>query len=179
MVIKNESSDDLMKKKTQGRKKIEIKKIEKSSNRQVTFSKRRVGLFKKASELFAQSGTEIAIIVQSIGKRVFAFGHPIVDSVINRFEINGSSDESYERDYSGTYKELVAELETEKRLGEMNNGGGFWWDVAVEGLELEELERYMVALEELKKMIEAGTFDYGNCIPDHFHGIDFGRLRQI
>ncbi|KAL2513505.1 MADS-box domain-containing protein [Forsythia ovata] len=155
MVIKNES-DGVMKKKTQGRKKIEIKKIEKLSNRQVTFSKRRVGLFQKASELCAQSGAEIAIIVHSIGKRVFSFGHPSVDSVINRFEINGSSDDSHARDYSGTYKELVAaELEAEKRLGEMNNGGGFWWDAAVEGLELEELERYMMALEELKKMIEA------------------------
>ncbi|KAL2490890.1 Agamous-like MADS-box protein AGL62 [Abeliophyllum distichum] len=108
MVIKNESSDGVMKKKTQGRKKIEIKKVEKLSYRQVTFSKRRVGLFKKASELCAESGAEIAIIVQSIGKRVFAFGHPTVDSVINRVEINGSSDNSYERDYSGTYKELGA-----------------------------------------------------------------------
>ncbi|KAL2513499.1 Agamous-like MADS-box protein AGL62 [Forsythia ovata] len=149
MVIENESSDGLMKKKTQGRKKIEIKKIEKMSNRQVTFSKRRVGLFKKASELCAQSGAEIAIIVHSIGKRVFAFGHPSVDSVINRFEINGSSDDSHEWDYSGTYKELVAaELEAD-----MNNGGGFWWDAAVEGLELEELERYMMALEELKENV--------------------------
>ncbi|KAL2492003.1 Agamous-like MADS-box protein AGL62 [Abeliophyllum distichum] len=140
MVIKNESSDGVMKKKTQGRKKIEIKKVEKLSNRQVTFSKRRVGLFKKASELCAESGAEIAIIVQSIGKRVFAFGHPSVDSVINRFEINESSDNSYERDYSGTSKELGAD-----------DGFRFWSDSAVEGLQLEELERYMVALEELKK----------------------------
>ncbi|KAL2490895.1 Agamous-like MADS-box protein AGL62 [Abeliophyllum distichum] len=142
MVIKNESSDGLMKKKTQGKKKIEIKKIEKLSYRQVTFSKRRVGLFKKASELCAESGAEIAIIVLSIGKRVFSFGHPSVDSVINRFE--GSSDEC---DYSGTHEELVA--------AEMN--GGFWWDAAVEGLGLEDLQRYKMSLEELKKMIEAGT----------------------
>ncbi|KAI3692146.1 hypothetical protein L6452_31955 [Arctium lappa] len=38
-----------MKKKTKGRKKIEIKKIQSTNSRQVTFSKRRTGLFKKAS----------------------------------------------------------------------------------------------------------------------------------
>jgi len=75
------------KKKTLGRRKIEMKKIEKLSNRQVTFCKRRVGLFKKASEICVLTGAEIAIIVQSLaGKRVFAFGHSSVDSVIDRFE---------------------------------------------------------------------------------------------
>lgn len=70
---------------TQGRQKIEIKKIESISNRQVTFSKRRNGLFKKASELCILSGAEVAIIVKSPGKRTFAFGHPSVDAVISRY----------------------------------------------------------------------------------------------
>lgn len=39
------------KKSSMGRQKIEIKKIENEEARQVTFSKRRTGLFKKASEL--------------------------------------------------------------------------------------------------------------------------------
>ncbi len=34
-----------------GRKKIEIKRIEETKNRQVTFNKRKVGLIKKAIEL--------------------------------------------------------------------------------------------------------------------------------
>ncbi|CAI9106679.1 OLC1v1005883C1 [Oldenlandia corymbosa var. corymbosa] len=80
-------------KKTQGRKKIEIKKIDKVSNRQVTFSKRRNGLFKKASEFCILTGAEVAIMVQSSGKRLFTFGHPSVDGLIDRY-VNGSSSSS-------------------------------------------------------------------------------------
>ena len=76
---------------TQGRQKIDIKKIENISNRQVTFSKRRAGLFKKASELCILSGAQVAIIVKSPGRRTFAFGHPNVDSVIDRYLAGNNS----------------------------------------------------------------------------------------
>ncbi|EPS60937.1 hypothetical protein M569_13868, partial [Genlisea aurea] len=55
-----------MNKITQGRRKIEMKKIENMSSRRVTFSKRRGGIFKKSSEICVLSGSEIAIIVESI-----------------------------------------------------------------------------------------------------------------
>ncbi|KAL0384636.1 UNVERIFIED_CONTAM: Agamous-like MADS-box protein [Sesamum radiatum] len=167
----------MMKKTTQGRKKIEIKKIENLSNRQVTFSKRRVGLFKKASELCILSGAEIAIVVHSLGKRVFSFGHPTPDSVIDRF-LNGGGPDGEEprencptpktRDYNRHYSEVCRELEVEKKRKEVieeakrvecygggggGGGGEFWWDEDVEGLELEELEQYAAALEELMKNV--------------------------
>ncbi|KAA8519520.1 hypothetical protein F0562_013776 [Nyssa sinensis] len=53
-----------------GRQKIEIKKIEKKNNLQVTFSKRRTGLFKKAAQLSALCGAEVAVIVMSPAKNV-------------------------------------------------------------------------------------------------------------
>lgn len=59
--------------------------MSKESNLQVTFSKRRSGLFKKASELSTLCGAEIAIIVFSPGNRVFSFGHPGVETVIDRY----------------------------------------------------------------------------------------------
>ncbi|GKG11762.1 agamous-like MADS-box protein AGL62 [Tanacetum coccineum] len=74
--------NNMNKKTSHGRKKIEIKKIEENNNRQVTFSKRRNGLFKKAAELCVLTGAKIAIIVNSPGGRVFAFGHPNVDALI-------------------------------------------------------------------------------------------------
>lgn len=76
----------MARRKTQGRKKIEMKKIESEDARRITFSKRRNGLFKKASELSTLCGVQIAIIVYSIGGKAFSFGHPSVESVINRFE---------------------------------------------------------------------------------------------
>lgn len=74
-----------MVKKSKGRQKIEMVKMKNESNLQVTFSKRRSGLFKKASELCTLCGAEIAIVVFSPGRKVFSFGHPNVESVIDRF----------------------------------------------------------------------------------------------
>ncbi|KAI3826509.1 hypothetical protein L1987_00557 [Smallanthus sonchifolius] len=75
----------MKKKTTKGRKKIEIKKIEETNSRQVTFSKRRTGLFKKASELCVLTGAQVAILVSSPGGRVFSFGHPNVDALVDRY----------------------------------------------------------------------------------------------
>lgn len=60
-------------------------KMENESNLQVTFSKRRSGLFKKASELNTLCGADIAVIVFSPGGKVYSFGHPSVELVLNRF----------------------------------------------------------------------------------------------
>ncbi|TYI03898.1 hypothetical protein ES332_A11G374800v1 [Gossypium tomentosum] len=46
-----------------GRGKIEIKKIENLNSRQVTFSKRRNGLLKKAKELSITCDAEVGVII--------------------------------------------------------------------------------------------------------------------
>lgn len=74
-----------VRKRSLGRKKIEMKAIEDDNARTVTFSKRRAGLFKKATELSVLCGTQIALIIFSLGGRAFSFGHPNVDSVLGRF----------------------------------------------------------------------------------------------
>ncbi|KAA3475016.1 floral homeotic protein PMADS 1-like [Gossypium australe] len=52
-----------------GRGKIEIKKIENATNRQVTYSKRRNGLFKKAQEPTVLCDAKVSLIMfSSIGK---------------------------------------------------------------------------------------------------------------
>ena len=56
-----------------GRGRIEIKKIENVNSRQVTFSKRRNGLMKKASELSILCDAEIAVIVFSSTGKVYDF----------------------------------------------------------------------------------------------------------
>lgn len=54
---------------TMGRGKIEIKKIENATNRQVTYSKRRNGLFKKAQELTVLCDAKVSLIMfSSTGK---------------------------------------------------------------------------------------------------------------
>jgi len=68
-----------------GRRKIAIERVRDPVTRQVTFSKRRTGLFKKANELAILCGAEIAIIVFSPGNKPYSFGHPSVDDVALKF----------------------------------------------------------------------------------------------
>ncbi|KAL6347368.1 hypothetical protein AAG906_017107 [Vitis piasezkii] len=55
------------------RQKIQIKKIDNTAARQVTFSKRRRGLFKKAQELSTLCDAEIALIVFSAAGKLFEY----------------------------------------------------------------------------------------------------------
>ncbi|KAK8628706.1 hypothetical protein V6N13_009289 [Hibiscus sabdariffa] len=67
--------DNVMKEKkgrsSRGRQRIQIKKIEDESKRQVTFSKRRKGLFKKAKEISTLFGVEVGILTVSKFGRVY------------------------------------------------------------------------------------------------------------
>ena len=68
-----------------GRRKIKIERVKDSNTRQVTFSKRRTGLFKKANELSILCGAEVAIVVFSPGNNPYSFGHPGVDVVAAKY----------------------------------------------------------------------------------------------
>ncbi|KAJ0742917.1 putative transcription factor MADS-type1 family [Helianthus annuus] len=59
--------------KTMGRGRIEIKKIENVSSRQVTFSKRRAGLMKKAKELAILCDAEVGVIIFSSTGKLYDF----------------------------------------------------------------------------------------------------------
>ncbi|GFP84268.1 agamous-like mads-box protein agl15 [Phtheirospermum japonicum] len=58
-----------------GRGKIEIKKIENANSRQVTFSKRRMGLFKKAKELAILCDADVAVIIFSNTGKLFEYSN--------------------------------------------------------------------------------------------------------
>nr|WHA03963.1 SEEDSTICK [Punica granatum] len=58
-----------------GRGKIEIKRIENTTNRQVTFCKRRNGLLKKAYELSVLCDAEVALIVFSSRGRLYEYSN--------------------------------------------------------------------------------------------------------
>ncbi|XP_076887921.1 MADS-box transcription factor 23-like [Bidens hawaiensis] len=68
-----------------GRGKIEIKKIENVSTRQVTFSKRRAGLLKKAHELSVLCDAEVGIIVFSNTGRLYEFSSSSMRGIIDRY----------------------------------------------------------------------------------------------
>lgn len=58
-----------------GRGKIEIKRIENTTNRQVTFCKRRNGLLKKAYELSVLCDAEVALVIFSTRGRLYEYAN--------------------------------------------------------------------------------------------------------
>ena len=69
-----------------GRGRVELKRIENKINRQVTFSKRRAGLLKKAHEISVLCDAEVALIVFSTKGRLYEYSsndryvHPLLRS---------------------------------------------------------------------------------------------------
>uniref|UniRef100_A0A0E0LV50 MADS-box transcription factor 23-like n=1 Tax=Oryza punctata TaxID=4537 RepID=A0A0E0LV50_ORYPU len=68
-----------------GRGKIEIKRIDNTTSRQVTFSKRRSGLFKKARELSILCDAEVGLLVFSSTGRLYDFASTSMKSIIERY----------------------------------------------------------------------------------------------
>nr|ADB81902.1 MIKC* MADS-box transcription factor [Funaria hygrometrica] len=68
-----------------GRVKLEIKKIENPTNRQVTFSKRRNGLIKKAYELSVLCDIDLALIMFSPSGKLTQYCNCSIEEVIARF----------------------------------------------------------------------------------------------
>ncbi|XP_042975612.1 MADS-box protein AGL42-like isoform X4 [Carya illinoinensis] len=67
------------------RGKIQMKLIENTTSRQVTFSKRRQGLLKKAFELSVLCDAEVAVIVFSQKGRLYEFSSSDIQEVIGRY----------------------------------------------------------------------------------------------
>uniref|UniRef100_A0ACD5TFD0 Uncharacterized protein n=1 Tax=Avena sativa TaxID=4498 RepID=A0ACD5TFD0_AVESA len=76
-----------------GRKKIEIRCLKTKEQRQVCFSKRRTELFNKATEFGVMCGVEVAAVTFSQGGKAFTYGHPSVESVLERFLPSNSTEE--------------------------------------------------------------------------------------
>uniref|UniRef100_A0A7N0T1M0 Uncharacterized protein n=1 Tax=Kalanchoe fedtschenkoi TaxID=63787 RepID=A0A7N0T1M0_KALFE len=81
-----------------GRGRVQMKRIENKINRQVTFSKRRTGLLKKANEISVLCDAEVALIIFSTKGKLFDYA---TDSCMGRIL------ERYER-YSCAETRLVA-----------------------------------------------------------------------
>ncbi|XP_024034709.1 MADS-box transcription factor 23 isoform X2 [Citrus clementina] len=68
-----------------GRGKIVIRRIDNSTSRQVTFSKRRNGLLKKAKELSILCDAEVGLIIFSSTSKLYEYSSSRMTSVIERY----------------------------------------------------------------------------------------------
>ncbi|XP_019462919.1 PREDICTED: agamous-like MADS-box protein AGL62 [Lupinus angustifolius] len=152
-----------------GRQKIEMKKITKESNLQVTFTKCRNGLFKKANELCTLCDAPVALIVFSPANKLFSFGEPGVDAVIDRYLMrdqpqNLENMHFLEAHQNANVQELNEKisrineaLESEKKYSEelakqrKKAQEQFWWAAPIEEMNGDQLDQFKMALEHLKK----------------------------
>ncbi|CAH8268928.1 unnamed protein product [Arabidopsis lyrata] len=126
-----------------GRGRIEIKKIENVNSRQVTFSKRRNGLMKKAKELSILCDAEVALIIFSSTGKIYDFSSGCMEQILSRYGYTTASTEHKQRE-----KQLLICASHENEAVLRN-------DDSVKG----ELERLQLAIERLKgKALDGMSF---------------------
>ncbi|XP_027933454.1 MADS-box protein JOINTLESS-like isoform X2 [Vigna unguiculata] len=123
------------------RKKIPIKKIVDVTARQVTFSKRKSGLLKKARELSLLCDAEIALIVFSPAGKLFDYASSSMQKITERYilcsELNlDKLDQSHPTDQiTSNYTSLKKQVEDRSREMRQLNGE------ELQGLSLKELQK--------------------------------------
>ncbi|KAM0862753.1 hypothetical protein ACQ4PT_045067 [Festuca glaucescens] len=147
-------------KKTKGRQRRELRRVEDKEPRQVTFSKRKAGLWKKASELALLCHARVAIVVVSEAGRAFAFGSPSTDAVLGGDTDDAPADWEAMEALCREAKERAAEVEREaERMSAAGNkvlelqrqtGKRFWFEVDTAALGEDELPVFVRALRRLR-----------------------------
>lgn len=168
-------------KKTRGRQKIEMKYIENDDSRLITFSKRKAGILKKASEITNLCGAEVGLILTTPAGKPFSFAHPSIENITDRF-LNRQSfsamDPSFPiiqahqaqrlKRWNDNHNELIQRvmaakekrkslrqiMEAIKKGNERDNVPPGWWEVATEDVEPQEMGR---VAEEMDKFIDDVT----------------------
>uniref|UniRef100_A0A804N8H2 MADS-box domain-containing protein n=1 Tax=Zea mays TaxID=4577 RepID=A0A804N8H2_MAIZE len=67
------------------RGRVELRRIEDKASRQVRFSKRRAGLFKKAFELALLCDAEVALLVFSPGGKLYEYSSSSIEDTYDRY----------------------------------------------------------------------------------------------
>ncbi|BAF11117.2 mADS-box transcription factor 47 isoform 1 [Oryza sativa Japonica Group] len=159
------------------RERIAIRRIDNLAARQVTFSKRRRGLFKKAEELSILCDAEVGLVVFSATGKLFQFASTSMEQIIDRYNSHSKtlqraepSQLDLQGEDSSTCARLKEELaETSLRLRQMRG---------------EELHRLNVEqLQELEKSLESGLGSVlktkSKKILDEIDGLERKRMQLI
>ncbi|XP_070586371.1 myocyte-specific enhancer factor 2D isoform X2 [Erythrolamprus reginae] len=126
-----------------GRKKIQIQRITDERNRQVTFTKRKFGLMKKAYELSVLCDCEIALIIFNHSNKLFQYASTDMDKVLLKYT------EYNEPHESRTNADIIEVLNKKHREGASPDGDDLF------ALTPQTEEKYKKIDEEFDKMMQS------------------------
>uniref|UniRef100_A0A0D9WUP0 MADS-box transcription factor 15 n=1 Tax=Leersia perrieri TaxID=77586 RepID=A0A0D9WUP0_9ORYZ len=140
-----------------GRGKVQLKRIENKINRQVTFSKRRNGLLKKAHEISVLCDAEVGAIVFSPKGKLYEYATDNrMDKILERYERYSyaekaliSAESESEGNWCHEYRKLKAKIETIQKCHKHLMGED------LESLNLKELQQLEQQLESSLKHIRS------------------------
>lgn len=132
------------------RERREIRRIESAAARQVTFSKRRRGLFKKAEELAVLCDADVALVVFSATGRLSQFASSSVNDIVDKYSTHSKNlGKSHQQPSIDLNVEQSKYSGLNEQLAEETNGLRQMRGEDLEGLSVEELHQ-------MEKKLEAG-----------------------
>ncbi|CAL8997526.1 unnamed protein product [Prunus brigantina] len=130
------------------REKIKIKKIDNLPARQVTFSKRRRGIFKKAAELSVLCESEVAVVIFSATGKLFDYSSSSMKDVIERYQVRINGGEKFDEPSIELQPENENHIRLSKELEEKSRQLR-----QMKGEDLEELN--FDELQKLEQLVDA------------------------
>ncbi|XP_059642654.1 MADS-box protein SVP [Cornus florida] len=130
------------------REKIQIRKIDNATARQVTFSKRRRGLFKKAEELSVLCDADVALIIFSATGKLFEYSSSSMKQMLERHNLHSKNLDKLER--PSLELQLVENsnhLRLSKEVAEKTHQLRKMRGEDLQGLSIEELQQLERSLE--------------------------------
>ncbi|CAN0912424.1 Agamous-like MADS-box protein AGL61 [Linum grandiflorum] len=151
-----------------------MKKIERDTNLMVTFSKRKLGIYKMANELVTLVGCEMGFLVFSPTGKPFSYAHPSFDHIARRYlgqyhhqhqdpfisyAMEASKQAKIEQ-LTKRYNDVLEQYENELRKeiallvkfdGEAPNN---WWNRSIDNVQGYEIEWLENAYMEMLNMVE-------------------------
>lgn len=130
------------------REKIKIRKIDNITARQVTFSKRRRGLLKKAEELAVLCDADVALVIFSATGKLFEYASSSMQELLGKYKLHATNSVN-KVDAPSLNLQLIESKETRmsKEVLDKNRELSQLRGEDLNGLTLEELQRLESLLE--------------------------------
>ncbi|KAJ8773323.1 hypothetical protein K2173_028500 [Erythroxylum novogranatense] len=129
------------------REKIKIKKIDNITARQVTFSKRRRGLLKKAEELSVLCDAEVALVIFSATGKLFEYASSSMEDILGRYNVQSSNLAKLDQPSLELQLENSNHIQLSKEVAEKSHHLRQLRGEDLRGLNMEELQRFEKLLE--------------------------------